>query len=65
MPVDLTTEPGLLERLAEAAKRTITRDEMHEQRISFIYGNLSEDSTITREQIERVLSNIEGDRAPV
>jgi len=61
MPTDLKTEPGLLERLAVAAKQTITRAELHEQRVSFIYGSLPADSTITREHIEDVLAKIEGE----
>lgn len=57
MPTDLKTDSGLLERLALAAKRTITRRELHEQRVSFIVGGLPKDSTVTREHIEAVLAN--------
>jgi hypothetical protein len=61
MPTDLKTDPGLLERLAMAASRSITRSELHEQRISFIIGNLPKDSTITRDQIVSVLNRVEGE----
>lgn len=61
MPTDLKTDSGLLERLALAAKQTITREELHEQRVSFIMGGLPEASTVTREHIERVLAQIEGE----
>jgi hypothetical protein len=64
MPTDLKTDSGLLERLALAATRQISRDELHEQRVSFIYGNLPEGSTITREHIEEVLAKIEGEAVP-
>jgi hypothetical protein len=65
MPTNLKTDAGLLEQLAWAAKRHITRDELHAQRVSFIYGNLPEGSTITRQHIEEVLAQIEGEPVAV
>ena len=51
----------LLRRLHEAASRVLTKEELHRQRVSFIYGNLPPDSTITREQVEKAIARIEGD----
>ena len=60
MPNDLKTDAGLLEKLAEAAKRPMSKDELRAQKISFIVGSLSKDSTVTRQQIEEALRNAEG-----
>lgn len=59
--VGTKTSEELLRRLQEAAKRTLTKDELHRQRVSFIYGNLPDDSPITRNQIESVLARSEGE----
>lgn len=48
----LKTDAGLLARLRAAAGRTVSPAELHQQRVSFIYGNLPGDSAITRDQVE-------------
>lgn len=63
MPTDLKTDEDLLRRLAEAARQVLTRAELHQQRVSFIYGNLPSDSPITRHQIEEALARIDGESA--
>jgi pseudouridine-5'-phosphate glycosidase len=63
MPEDIKTDATLLRRLSEAARKQLTREELRLQRISFIYGSLPQDSTITRQQIERVLNRAEGEAA--
>lgn len=60
MPKDLKTDQALLQRLEAAAHRHVGREELHRQRVSFIYGNLPKESTITRHQIEERLARIEG-----
>lgn len=60
MPNDLKTDAGLLRRLAAASNPRLTREKLFRQRVSFIYGSLPQDSTITRQQIEQVLSADEG-----
>lgn len=48
-----------LERLIEAARGHImTRREKDEQRVSFVYGNLPEENTRTKEQVRRQLIEI-------
>lgn len=61
MPDDLRTDSQLLRRLTTA--RGITREQLRQQRISFIYGSLPKESTITRQQIENVLDRAEGKAA--
>jgi len=61
MPTDIKTDSALLRRLHAA--REVTREQLRRQRISFIYGALPGDSTITRKQIESALDRSEGTAA--
>ena len=61
MPNDIKTDGDLLRRLQTA--RGLTREQLRQQRISFIYGALPGESTITRAQIERTLDQAEGQAA--
>ena len=54
------TDPELIKRLEEAAKKPITKEQLERQRVSFVYGNLPADSTITREQVEKRIKEHEG-----
>lgn len=56
----LVTDKVLLEALQRSAKRGLSADEVRTQRISFIMGSLSDESTVTKEQISRVLAAQEG-----
>jgi hypothetical protein len=50
------TDPELLALLERARGYKMTPEEMREQRISFVYGNVAmENPTITREQVEAIL----------
>ncbi len=61
MATEIRTDPRLLNRLREASKLPITKAQLTSQRVSFIYGNLPKDSTITRDQIKSRLATIGGD----
>lgn len=63
MPVTPKTDEKLLGLLARAAGHSVTREELRRQRVSFIYGNLPVDSTVTRHQVESVLAKAEGEAA--
>ena len=54
------TDPGLLERLHKAAKHQMTSEEVRAQRVSFVYGNLPHDSTLTRHQVAEAIERLEG-----
>lgn len=56
----LQTEKTLIKRLKESTKRPITKEELAEQRVSFVYGNLPGKSTITRERVAKRIKNNEG-----
>jgi hypothetical protein len=57
---DLRTDESLLAALRKATSRTPSHDQIERQRISFIMGALSDDSDMTREQIQDVLERQEG-----
>lgn len=63
MPQNIATDANLLAKLAAASRVALTREQLRRQRVSFIYGSLPKDSTITRQQIENVLSKSEGEAA--
>lgn len=57
---DIRTNAKLLKALKSVPNRKLTEDELYKQRISFIMGSLSDDSTVTRAQVTKVLSDFEG-----
>ncbi len=54
------TDEGLLEKIRKAEARPLTREQLDRQTVSFVYGNLPLDSTITREQVAKRLGIPEG-----
>jgi len=57
------TDSRLIERLRLAAQHKMTADEVRRQRVSFVYGNLPENSTLTRDQVASALDRLDGDAA--
>ena len=57
---DLHTNEKLLKKLRESRNRQLTEDELYKQRVSFIMGSLSDNSTVTRAQVTKVLADFEG-----
>ena len=53
-------ERDILEQLKEAGQN-MTADDLREQKISFIMGSLSENSEITREEVEAALNKSAGE----
>ena len=59
MPTEIKTDSRLLDRLTASTKTKASKARLRQQRVSFIYGALPNDSTITRAQIESVLAKQE------
>jgi hypothetical protein len=51
-------DPELMRLLEEAHNKTITEEELHEQRISFAFGNAPESNLITKDSVRRASKNI-------
>ena len=54
-------EEAAIERMKQASKRRMTREEIMEQRISWVYGNLGSKSKLSREEVERLVRAQEGE----
>ncbi len=52
--VRLKTDAALMQKLRES--REPTAAEVKEQRVSFVYGSLDFESSVTREQVRRMLN---------
>lgn len=57
---NLKTDPSLLRALEESARQKPTAHELQHQRISFIMGAMKDNSSVTREQIRKILAEHEG-----
>ena len=56
----LKTDAKLLDQIEAAAHHRLSASDIMEQRVSFVYGSLKEDSGVTREQVRKVLLGQQG-----
>jgi len=54
----LTVTPELKQLLDEARNRDVSEEELHEQRISFAFGNAPQSDLITKDSVRRASKNI-------
>jgi hypothetical protein len=54
----LTVKPELKRLLEEARNRTVSEDELHEQRISFAFGNAPQSDLITKDSVRLASEHI-------
>ena len=54
-------EEAAIERMKQAAKRRMTKEEIMEQRISWVYGNLPHRMKMSRDEVERLIRAREGE----
>lgn len=59
----LKTSEGLLATLFKVAQQPITAEELRQQRISFIAGNLPRETTMSHDEIGEMLDRHDGTRA--
>ena len=57
--------PRLVRALEESSKRTVTDDELREQRISFAFGNSLNSERITKESVRRTSQSVRLFSTPV
>ena len=56
---DLAVSPELQQLLEDARNKEVSEDELHEQRISFAFGNaLHQTELITKESVRRASRNV-------
>lgn len=51
------TDSNLLARLRAAAQKQLTREEIEQQRVSFVYSVVGDGEYMTRERVEEMLEN--------
>jgi hypothetical protein len=56
----IETNKILIEALKSATSRKLTAKELLEQRVSFIYGSLKSNSSITKEEVRKAIKKQEG-----
>ena len=54
-------EEAAIERMKQAAKWRMTREDIMEQRISWVYGNLPRRMKMSRDEVERLVRAQEGE----
>jgi hypothetical protein len=55
---NLTVTPELKRALEEALRKTVSEEELREQRISFAFGNAPQSDLITKESVRRTSKNL-------
>jgi hypothetical protein len=59
---ELKTNDALLARMRASAATSLTTEEMQRQRVSFAMGMMGDKSTLTRDQVERILGEGSGEK---
>lgn len=60
MLIEPRSDAALLARLRQAAQKEMSPEEVRRQRLSFVYGNLPNGNTMTRDEVEVALDRLEG-----
>lgn len=55
-PFTIKTDPNLVARIEQAARTPSTKQEAHQARVSFVYGNLPQKTTLDRTQVEAIIA---------
>lgn len=54
----LSVKPKLKRLLAEAREKEVSEEELHEQRVSFAFGNAPESDLITKESVRHASEHL-------
>ena len=54
--LQLKTNANLLDALLASVKRPQSAEERQEQRVSFVFGSLDSESSVTRERVREILA---------
>lgn len=53
----MKTDSGLLRAINRAAAHKLSSNEIHEQRVSFVFGSMDEKNGVTKERVRQVILN--------
>ncbi len=59
--VSIPAHQVLVQKLIKAAQRKMTREEIFEQEVSYVYGNLPSGSKLTKDEIRKYLLDRRGE----
>lgn len=57
--LSLKSDAAVLEALERATHKNVSVEDLREQRVSFVFGSMSADSAITRDQVKRAIEKQE------
>jgi len=57
----MTSSPALLEKLKKAAKVQMSAEDRFEQRVSYVFGSLGKNNTMTKAEVRNQLRHQIGD----
>lgn len=58
--LELKTSSALLDALHNSLSKKPTAEEIMEQRVSYVFGSLDSDSSVTRDRVRKLLAEQEG-----
>lgn len=58
---DLTTSPGLILAMKQAAQHKMTANEIREQKASFVFGTLGKNNDMTLEEVKEMIARRAGE----
>ena len=61
---ELQTDTDIQQALRKAAGQKMTQQQVREQRISFVMGTVDKSNNMTRAEVEKLLSSLEGLSSP-
>ncbi|KAF0227700.1 MAG: hypothetical protein FD175_2613 [Beijerinckiaceae bacterium] len=50
---NMTVDPELAELVRVSRRKPVTQEELHEQRVSFAFGNALEDESVTKDSVRQ------------
>lgn len=62
--VEISTDKSLIEALEKAAKTGVTPEEYRRQELSFVMSMLSEENSMTSEEVQRIIEKQGATRTP-
>lgn len=57
----LKTDQNLIDAMKVSASKKLNYKEMLEQRISYVYGSMGHNSTVTKDQVRHVILELQGE----
>ncbi|KXJ56108.1 MAG: hypothetical protein AXW12_08715 [Thalassospira sp. Nap_22] len=60
--IELKTNQALLDKLQRLSSKSLTQEMLEKQRSSFVYGVLSSENNMTKQEVREVIARQSGER---